>query len=140
VNRPAIAGVPVSVGVVRRWATAVAVAAALGVIVPGSLGGCASAEDPEGPVITIKNSTFSGDLTVEAGAEVTVRNEDAIAHILNAADDSFTSPNLEPGESGEFYAPYSPGEYVIGCTYHPEMRATLIVIPPTATTSPDTAS
>ena len=125
---------------VRRWATAVGVVALLGVTMLGALSACTSAEDPDGPVITIKNSTFGGDLTVEAGAEVTVRNMDTVAHILNAVDDSFTSPNLEPGESGEFYAPYSPGEYQIGCTYHPEMRATLIVIPPTAIKSPDTAS
>jgi len=125
---------------VRRWATAVGVVALLGVTMLGALSACTSAEDPDGPVITIKNSTFGGDLTVEAGAEVTVRNMDTVAHILNAVDDSFTSPNLEPGESGEFYAPYSPGEYQIDCTYHPEMRATLIVIPPTAIKSPDTAS
>jgi plastocyanin len=134
-NRPAIPGVPVSVGIVRRWATAVGVAALLGVITPGILSGCTS-EEAEGPVITIKNSTFGGDLTVEAGAEVTVRNDDTIAHILNAVDDSFTSPNLEPGGSGEFYAPYAPGEYQIGCTYHPEMKATLIVVAPTSTERP----
>jgi plastocyanin len=118
---------------IRRWATAMGVVALLGVTTLGALSACTSAEESDGPVITIKNSTFAGDLTVEAGAEVTVRNMDAVAHILNAVDDSFTSPNLEPGESGEFYAPYSPGEYQIGCTYHPEMKATLIVIAPTNT-------
>jgi plastocyanin len=113
----------------------VGVAALLGVITPGFLGGCTSEEADE-PIITIKNSTFGGELTVEAGAEVIVRNEDTIAHILNAVDDSFTSPNLEPGESGEFYAPYAPGEYQISCTYHPDMRATLTVVAPTNTESP----
>lgn len=117
-----------SVGAIRQWASVACVAGLLAAGT-GALGGC-SAEDSDQPLITIKNSTFGGDLVVEVGAEVAVRNEDTVAHMLTALDDSFTSDSIDPGATGEFYAPSAPGEYPIGCSFHPSMSGRLIVVAP----------
>lgn len=93
----------------------------------GALTAC-TAETTEGPVITIRNSTFTGDLIVTVGAEVTVRNEDTIEHLLSGAGDEFTTQTISPGGTGEFYAPITPGEYAISCSFHPDMTGTLVVV------------
>jgi plastocyanin len=119
VNHAPAAGVAVSMGPVRL------------VIVLLLWAGAVTACGPQtthGPVITIRNSTFTGDLIVTAGAEVTVRNEDSIEHLLSGAGDEFTTQTISPGGTGEFYAPITPGEYAISCSFHPEMTGTLVVV------------
>jgi plastocyanin len=131
VNRTPAAGVAVSMGWIRL------VVATL--LCTGALTAC-TAEATTGPVITIRNSTFTGDLIVTAGAEVTVRNEDPVEHLLSGAGDEFTSATISPGGTGEFYAPITPGEYAISCSFHPEMTGTLVVVGPGASGPSGSAS
>jgi plastocyanin len=121
---------------VRAWArTALASAVVLGL---GLVGGGATPVSAQpslsarpalsaGPVISIKNFAFQGELTVLAGATVTVRNDDAVMHTLTAADGSFTTKTIQPGKSATFKAPAKAGNYAITCKFHPSMAGTLAV-------------
>ncbi len=110
-------GVPDSMRPLRLLA---AVLLAIGLVT-----GCVRQSD--GPVITIKESTFTGDLTVAPGVTVTVRNEDTVAHTLTAADETFSTGTIDPGKSGTFVAPSGVGAHAIGCRQHPTMVGTLTV-------------
>jgi plastocyanin len=79
--------------------------------------------------ITISNFAFSGQLTVKAGATVTVVNNDSVAHTLtDKATHLFDTGNISAGGGkGTFKAPTKPGKYPFGCTYHPNMAGTLTV-------------
>jgi plastocyanin len=79
--------------------------------------------------ITISNFAFSGQLSVKAGATVTVVNNDSVAHTLtDKATHLFDTGNLPAGGGkGTFKAPTKPGKYPFGCTYHPNMTGTLTV-------------
>lgn len=65
------------------------------------------------------------DATVEAGAEISVPNEDEATHTLTS--DEFDTGDIAGGEEGSFTAPSEPGEYEIRCTIHPSMTGTVIV-------------
>src|SRR5436190_627028 len=97
-----------------------------------------------GPVITIKNFTFQGDLTVRPGVTVPVRNNDTVMHTLTAVDGTFSTPTIQPGTSATFKAPAKAGQYPITCNFHPFMEGTLTVgvttTPPPTTPPPPTAS
>ncbi len=80
-----------------------------------------------GPTITIKNFSFHGDLTVAAGATVTVHNSDGAGHTFTAKDKSFDTGPIDPGQSKTFTAPTKPGKYPVTCTFHPSMSGTLTV-------------
>ena len=78
--------------------------------------------------IMIKSFAYSGDLTVKAGAKVTVMNMDSTAHTLtDKATHKFDTGNVAGGGKGTFTAPSKPGKYKFGCNYHPEMAGTLTV-------------
>jgi hypothetical protein len=117
VNPNPTGGVPDSMRPLRLLA---AVLLAIGLVT-----GCSRSSD--GPVITIKESTFTGDLTVAPGVTVTVRNEDTVAHTLTAADETFSTGTIDPGKSGTFVAPSGIGAHAIGCRQHPRMVGTLTV-------------
>ena len=112
----------------RRSGLALAVVLGLGLVVSGgnTLASAAPAQSA-GPVITIKNFVFQGDLTVLAGARVTVRNADTVVHTLTAADGSFTTKTIQPGKSATFKAPKATGNYAIVCKFHASMKGTLTV-------------
>src|SRR6266487_370562 len=93
-----------------------------------------------GPVITIKNFTFQGDLTVRPGVTVTVRNNDTVMHTLTAANGSFTTPTIQPGKSATFKAPRKVASYPITCKFHPSMTGTLVVSTKPAPSPTPTAS
>jgi plastocyanin len=82
---------------------------------------------PSPAMITIQDSAFHGDLTVAPGARVTVRNRDSVAHTLTARDGSFDTGSIAGDHSVSFTAPTKPGNYPIGCKFHPAMSGTLIV-------------
>jgi plastocyanin len=100
---------------------------------PASQGGGppASSRPPatSGPTITIKDFGYSGDLTVKAGAKVTVVNEDSTQHSLTDTDThKFDTGAIAPnGGTATFTAPTQPGSYSFGCMFHPEMSGTLQV-------------
>jgi plastocyanin len=77
----------------------------------------------------IKNFSFTGSMTVHAGAKVTVTNQDSTAHTLtDKKTHLFDTGDLNGGATGTFTAPTKPGSYPFGCNYHPEMAGTLTVV------------
>lgn len=77
--------------------------------------------------ITIQGFAFSGDLTVQPGQEITVTNNDAMAHTLTADDGAFDTGLIGPDESVTFTAPDEAGDYGFHCEPHPQMTNTLTV-------------
>lgn len=74
--------------------------------------------------VTIENFQFEPDeLTVKAGAEVAVTNDDDVAHTLTAMDKSFDSGNLAAGGKGAITVPV--GEHPYICSIHPFMKGVL---------------
>jgi plastocyanin len=88
----------------------------------------AASSAPAASGITIKNFAFSGTMTVKAGEKVTVTNRDTAAHTLtDKKTGKFDTGNIDPGATGTFTAPTTPGSYPFGCKYHPNMSGTLVV-------------
>jgi len=109
---------------------------------------CGSSSEPAAPksaAIVISGSAYSGSLTVNAGQDVTVTNQDPTRHTLT---DQKTLANQTPagqapagqktglfstgtipasGETESFTAPATPGSYPFGCRFHPTMTGTLVV-------------
>jgi plastocyanin len=78
--------------------------------------------------ITIKDFGYTGDLTVEPGAHVTVVNNDSVAHTLtDKTNGLFDTGSISRGGTASFIAPTHPGKYPFGCTLHPEMTGVLTV-------------
>lgn len=65
--------------------------------------------------------------TVAPGAEVTVRNDDSVAHTVTADDGSFDTGTVAAGEATTFTAPSEPGEVPYHCEIHPGMTGTLTI-------------
>lgn len=83
-----------------------------------------------GNAITIQNFAFSpADLSVAAGATVTVANKDSVTHTVTAGDSpkSFDTGNIAAGATTAFKAPAKAGTYAYSCTIHPFMHGTLTV-------------
>jgi hypothetical protein len=79
-------------------------------------------------LITIQDFGYSGDLTVEPGADVTVVNKDAQSHTLtDKRTHLFDTGVIAGGGTGSFVAPTKAGKYPFGCTLHPEMSGVLTV-------------
>lgn len=78
--------------------------------------------------VTIKNFAFSpATLTVGPGQQVTVMNQDTVAHTLTASDKSFDTGPIQPGASATFTTPQQTGDHPYICTIHPFMHGTLTV-------------
>jgi plastocyanin len=79
--------------------------------------------------IVISSFAYSGTMTVKPGEKVTVTNQDSVAHTLtDKVSHLFDTGNIGgSGGTGAFTAPTKPGSYPFGCTYHPNMKGTLIV-------------
>jgi len=65
-------------------------------------------------------------LTVKSGDTVIWKNEDIVPHTATANENSFDSKNIAAKASWKYVAG-KPGNYPYICTYHPTMRARLIV-------------
>jgi plastocyanin/sugar lactone lactonase YvrE len=77
--------------------------------------------------IIIKNFAFSpATVEVPAGTVITFDNQDTTAHTATSTDGAFDSGNLNPGESYSITLD-KPGTYTYTCTYHPNMKGTIIV-------------
>lgn len=86
-----------------------------------------SEETAEPVVITIADYEYSGPDSVAPGAEVTVENEDDVAHTVTVDEGSDFDVNVDGGSSATFTAPDASGDYPFHCTYHGNMTATLVV-------------
>jgi plastocyanin len=90
-----------------------------------------SAAGPSAPAaggIVISGFAYSGALTVKPGEKVTVTNKDSVAHTLTDVGGKFDTGNIDgSGATGTFTAPTAPGSYQLKCTYHPQMKGTLVV-------------
>lgn len=72
--------------------------------------------------------TFApADLKASPGDVVTVTNTDGQAHTLTADTSGAFDLTLQPGEDGTITAPDQPGTYPYHCSYHPIMKAQLVV-------------
>lgn len=75
--------------------------------------------------VSISNFAFDpATLTVEKGTTVLWTNKDTVPH--NVVGDEFTSPTLNPGDSFS-YTFHEDGTFSYRCTFHPQMKATVLV-------------
>jgi plastocyanin len=82
---------------------------------------------PPPPDVTIKEMKFDPDtLKVKVGQTIVWRNDDDRDHTVAADDKSFKSENLKNGDTFR-YTFKKAGKYPYSCTYHPRMKATIIV-------------
>jgi plastocyanin len=78
-------------------------------------------------VVLIKSFRYENDyITVNVGETVAWRNADTVPHTVTAREKSFDSGSIAPGATWRFVAK-SPGTYRYTCTFHPNMKATLVV-------------
>ncbi|WP_248760350.1 cupredoxin domain-containing protein [Pseudarthrobacter sp. SSS035] len=95
---------------------------------PGPGTATTGAVTPGAPVITIKDFEYGAPLTVAPGTIVTVTNMDSAGHTVTADQgQAFDVDVRGSGGTATFTAPSAPGSYPYYCTYHPNMRGTLIV-------------
>lgn len=85
-----------------------------------------AASGGSGAQITIAGFAFSGAETVSVGEEVTVRNDDGVAHTWTANDGPFDSGSIATGDTFSFTFD-EPGEYSYFCAFHPQMTGTITV-------------
>ncbi|MCU1455685.1 MAG: putative blue copper protein [Acidimicrobiales bacterium] len=90
-------------------------------------GGAATA--PSGATISIVNLSFSEAVTVRAGSQVTVDNQDSVAHTVTATNGAFDTGNVAPGTRTTLTAPATPGTYAYACSIHPQMTGEITVVP-----------
>ncbi|MQA64253.1 MAG: hypothetical protein GEU86_23000 [Actinophytocola sp.] len=76
--------------------------------------------------IAIKDFDFGEDVTVKAGTEFEVTNEDGEAHTFTTDDGTFDSGSIEPGAT-ETVTIDEPGTYDFHCEPHPNMTGTITV-------------
>jgi plastocyanin len=85
----------------------------------GGGGGAAEAD------VVIEGFVFTTE-TVQAGAEVSIVNEDSVTHTVTADDGPF-DVEVGAGDTATFTAPDEPGDYAFHCNLHPQMTGTLTV-------------
>jgi plastocyanin len=78
--------------------------------------------------ITIADFTFSGPLTVSAGAQVTVVNKDSVAHTVTADSSGGFDVSVPAGGTATFTAPNAAGSYSFHCSIHPSMKHSTLVV------------
>ncbi len=77
--------------------------------------------------VNITNYTFSpSPLTVKVGTTVKWINNDNVIHTVDANDKTFTSKDLNQGDSYTFTFTTA-GTFQYGCAQHPLMKGTIIV-------------
>jgi plastocyanin len=80
-----------------------------------------------GATLTIANMSFGEPITVSPGAQITIKNDDSAEHSVTSDTAGQFDVEVEGKEQGTLTAPTAPGEYAFHCTYHPNMKGTLIV-------------
>jgi plastocyanin len=90
-----------------------------------SASGTGGGRGASGTAISIKNFQFSPDpITVEAGTEITVTNDDGTVHTLTAKDASFDTGDLDGGARATITIT-TPGTYEFFCDIHNYMTGTI---------------
>jgi plastocyanin len=82
-----------------------------------------SAAQVTGGTVVIADFAFVAT-EVGAGSVVSVRNDDGATHTVTG--DGF-DVSVDPGATGTFVAPATPGTYDYVCAIHPSMKAKLVV-------------
>jgi plastocyanin len=77
--------------------------------------------------ITIKDFAFTVPASVPAGATVTVMNMDDMKHTVTASGAGGFDVTIDANGTGTFTAPAKPGTYPFVCSFHGNMKATLVV-------------
>jgi len=79
--------------------------------------------------IVIQNTAYATpDVSVKAGATVTVQNKDGFAHTVTSDDaGKFNTGNIDGNKTVMFTAPSTPGTYKFHCNIHSFMHGTLTV-------------
>lgn len=76
--------------------------------------------------ITIDGFKYT-DVTVPAGARITVVNNDSAEHTVTSDASGGFNVEVEGKHQATFTAPTQPGTYPFHCTYHPSMHGVLTV-------------
>jgi plastocyanin len=76
--------------------------------------------------ITIDGFKYT-DVTVPAGAQITVVNNDSAEHTVTSDTSGAFNVEVEGKHKATFTAPTQPGTYPFHCTYHSSMHGTLTV-------------
>ena len=77
--------------------------------------------------VTIENMQFNPqELTVHRGDRIVWVNKDLFPHTATAAGKTFNSGSIAANASWSYVA-VRRGDYAYGCTFHPTMKARLIV-------------
>ncbi|MCY3646071.1 MAG: plastocyanin/azurin family copper-binding protein [Chloroflexi bacterium] len=109
--------------------TLVALAAALALVACADPGVPAPKDvPPDAPFVSQDRLTFSPkELQVQVGERIYFYNGETAVHNL-VFDKSARSPDMEAGDI--FVWSFStPGEHVVTCDYHPQMRLRVTVLP-----------
>lgn len=81
----------------------------------------------EAVVITIKDYAYAVSGSVAPGAEITVKNDDSVAHTVTADEGAAFDVVVAAGSTETLSAPSKAGNYAFHCTYHNNMTGTLVV-------------
>jgi plastocyanin len=84
-------------------------------------------EVASGPTITIANMAFGQPLTVAPGSTINLANNDTMEHSVTSDTAGAFDQDVDGNEKATMTAPSQPGEYPFHCSYHPNMKGTLIV-------------
>ena len=81
----------------------------------------------DAPTITIADMSFGEPVTVPAGTQITIKNDDSVEHSVTSQTAGQFDVHVDGSQQGTLTAPTEPGEYAFYCVYHPSMKGTLIV-------------
>jgi plastocyanin len=93
----------------------------------GDDGGDGADAGGSGDAVVIADFAFSIPSGLDAGATVTVENDDSTTHTFTADGGEFDSGNVAGGESTEITLPAEPGDYDVHCEIHRSMSGTVTV-------------
>jgi plastocyanin len=79
------------------------------------------------PHITIAAMSFGDPVTVPAGAQVTVTNNDTVEHSVTSDTNGLFDVHVDGNQEKNFTAPNQPGQYPFHCVYHTGMKGALLV-------------
>ena len=88
---------------------------------------CGGAQSGSAATITIQGHRYTENVTVSAGARVTVINKDLITHTVTSDSSGVFDVSVGSGGQATFAAPSAAGSYPYHCNHHPSMHGVLIV-------------